>query len=269
MMHSMSPVIITASICGREKTKECSPYFPATKDEVIADGIRSYHHGVPQLHIHARNNEGVYTYDPVIFKEILDAFRKECPKAILQISTGGTYTKPDELLIPLLKLRPDMATLALQPEESTNIELLKLFEKYGVKPIIECFSLENARPAIKLMADGYVKAPMNLEFLYDDHNMDLSFEQVAAELLEFSAMCEKQGSINWSTCKALNNDPAIHSMAIAWGGHCRAGLEDRQFYADGSYVKASEDLVDNPMRMAKLLGRPLATYEQAKEILGI
>ena len=92
----MLPLIVTASICGREKTKADSPYFPATKDEVIADGIKSYEHGSPQLHIHARNDEGTYTYDPVIFGEILSAFRKNCPKAILQISTGGTYHKPEE-----------------------------------------------------------------------------------------------------------------------------------------------------------------------------
>ena len=265
----MLPMIVTASICGREKMKDCSPYFPATKDEVIADGIRSYKHGAPQLHIHARNDEGTYTYDPVIFGEILDAFRKECPKAVLQISTGGTYSKPDGLLKPLLALKPDAATLALQPDKQTNIELLKIFESYGVKPIIECFSMENAKTAIALMAEGYVKPPMNLEFLYDDHIKDMSFAEAAGKLLEFSAMCEKQGNINWSTCKALNNDPAIHMMAIALGGHCRAGLEDRQLYADGSYVKASADLIENPMQLSKLMGRPLATYEQTKEILGI
>lgn len=264
----MLPLIVTASICGREKTRECSPYFPATKDQVIADGIRSYHRGIPQLHIHARNNEGTYTYDPVIFGEILDAFRKECPRAILQISTGGTYTKVNELLIPLLKLKPDMATLALQPEEATNIALIKTFEEYGVKPIIECFSLDHARTAIKLMADGYVKGPMNLEFLYNDHR-DIPFEEIASQLLEFSSMCQQQGNINWSTCKGLNKDPALHAMAIALGGHCRAGLEDRHLYADGSYVKASEDLLTSPIQMAEPLGRPLATYEQAKEILGL
>lgn len=264
----MLPLIVTASICGREKLKACSPYFPATKDEVIADGIRSYRCGVPQLHIHARNNEGTYTYDPEIFREILDAFRKECPRAILQISTGGTYTKVDELLIPLLKLKPDMATLTLQPDEQTNIELLKIFEKYEVKPIIECFCIDHAKMALKLMADGHVKGPMNLEFLYDDH-VELPFTEIASRLLEFSDMCSRQGGINWSTCKATNQDPALHAMAIALGGHCRAGLEDRHLYADGSYVKASEDLLSGPMQMAAQLGRPLATYEQAKEILGL
>lgn len=265
----MFPLIVTASICGREKTKECSPYFPATKDEVIADGIRSYEHGVPQLHIHARNDEGTYTYDPVIFGEILETFRRKCPKAILQISTGGTYSKVDELLIPLLQLKPHMATLALQPDRTVNIELLKTFEVYGVKPIIECFSLDNAKAAINLMSDGYIKAPMNLEFLYNDHIPDLPFSESASQLLEFHSMCEKQENINWSTCKALNSDPAIHAMAIALGGHCRVGLEDRHLYSDGSYVKTSADLIDSPVQLAMSLGRPLATFEQAREILGL
>lgn len=265
----MEPVIITASICGREKTKECSPYFPATKDEVIADGIKSYQYGAPQLHIHARNNEGTYTYDPVIFKEILDAFRENCPRAVLQISTGGTYQKVDELLRPLLALKPDLATLALQPEKETNIQLLKIFEEYGVKPIIECFCLDHAKKAIELLAEGHVKAPMNLEFLYDDHRNDIPFETLAAQLLEFHEMCQAQGNINWSVSKALDHDPAIHAMAIALGGHCRAGLEDRHIYADGTYVKESTELIAVPMQMSRQIGRPLATYEQTREILGL
>ena len=265
----MKPLIVTASICGRSKSKADSPYFPAYKDEVIADGINSYKKlGIPQLHIHARNDEGNYTYDPVVFGEILDAFRRECPKAILQISTGGTYSKKEELLIPLLKLKPDMATLALQKEEATNIDLINTFKEYGVKPIVECFCLDHAKTALKLFKDGHIEGPLNIEFLYDDYH-EYPFAQQAEELIAFAKMAEEAGNVNWSTCKALNNDPAIFAMAIALGGGCRAGLEDRHLYPDGSYVKDSAELAEVPIRMGELIGRKMATYEEAREILGI
>lgn len=82
-------------------------------------------------------------------------------------------------------------------------------------------------------------------------------------------MCRKQGNINWSVCKALDKDPAIHAMAIALGGHCRAGLEDRHIYADGTYVEASTELIDVPMKISEQLGRPMATYEETRELLGL
>ena len=264
----MHPLIITASICGREKNKSDSPYFPAYKDEVVADGIKSYKHAAPQLHIHARGDDGLFTYDAKVFGEILSSLRSQCPDAILQISTGGTYNKPAELLEPLLGLHPDMATFAVQPDTAANIHLLATFENYGVKPIVECFSLDHAETAINLFKDGYIKAPMNLEFLYDDHRNDIPFATAAEQLLKFSKMCEPY-DINWSVCKALGNDPGIHAMAIALGGNCRVGLEDRLTYSDGSYVKESAELVEQIKCAAGLQGRALANCREARNILGI
>jgi len=124
--------------------------------------------------------------------------------------------------------------------------------------------LENAKTAIQLMADGHVKTPMNLEFLYDDHKTDLTFEEVAAQLLEFSNMCKNQGSINWSVCKALDNDPAIHSMAIELGGHCRAGLEDRHLYSFQFYCHELAFVSSwQPQRMGIVMKKIISNYDAA------
>ena len=57
-------------------------------------------------------------------------------------------------------------------------------------------------------------------------------------------------------------------MAIAAGGHVRIGLEDNIYYRKGE-LASNEQLVARVARIAAELGRPVATPDQAREILGL
>jgi 3-keto-5-aminohexanoate cleavage enzyme len=265
----MDPLIVTASLCGRERVKKDSPYFPATTDEVIAEGISSFRAGVPQLHIHARDKTGNYTYDPDIFGGILDVFRSTCPNVILQISAGGTYHKEEELLIPILKLKADATTLALQPSKEKNIALTKLFDKYGTKPIVECFSLENIKTACQLFEEGYLKAPLRLEILFEEDSKGRTFSEIAGELLEGAKICSARKDIVWSTTRGDEHQIPLHAMAIALGGHVRGGLEDRLKDNNGEYYKSCLDVISAEMALSVKMGRKLADVSQARRILGL
>ncbi|NDD92641.1 3-keto-5-aminohexanoate cleavage protein, partial [bacterium] len=52
-------------------------------------------------------------------------------------------------------------------------------------------------------------------------------------------------------------------------GHVRVGFEDNIFYSKGEIAKSNAQLVERVVRIAKELGRPVATPEQAREILGL
>ncbi|MDR1931670.1 MAG: 3-keto-5-aminohexanoate cleavage protein [Spirochaetales bacterium] len=265
----MDPLIVTASLCGRERFKKDSPYFPATTDEVIAEGISSFKAGVPQLHIHARDKTGNYTYDPQIFGGILDVFRSTCPNVILQISAGGTYQKEEELLIPILKLKADVTTLALQPAKEKNIALIKLFDTYGTHPIVECFSLENIKTACQLFDEGYLKAPLRIEILFEEDSKGRTFSELAGELLEGAGICSSHKEIVWSCCRGDNHQIPLHAMAIALGGHVRAGLEDRIKDNDGQYYRSCLEELAPEMNLSVKMGRKLANVPQARKILGL
>jgi 3-keto-5-aminohexanoate cleavage enzyme len=53
------------------------------------------------------------------------------------------------------------------------------------------------------------------------------------------------------------------------GGHVRVGFEDNLFYRRGELVKSNAQLVDRVVRIARELGREIATPAQAREMLGI
>jgi 3-keto-5-aminohexanoate cleavage enzyme len=59
------------------------------------------------------------------------------------------------------------------------------------------------------------------------------------------------------------------TIALAMGGHIRVGFEDNIYYHKGEIAESNEQLVARIARMAKDYGRPLATPQQTREILGL
>jgi 3-keto-5-aminohexanoate cleavage enzyme len=53
------------------------------------------------------------------------------------------------------------------------------------------------------------------------------------------------------------------------GGHVRVGLEDTYYYKKGVMAKNNAQLVERAARLAKELGREVATPQQAREMMGL
>ena len=51
------------------------------------------------------------------------------------------------------------------------------------------------------------------------------------------------------------------------GGHVRVGLEDNLYYKKGELAESNAQLVARIVRLAKELGREVATPDEAREIL--
>jgi 3-keto-5-aminohexanoate cleavage enzyme len=74
--------------------------------------------------------------------------------------------------------------------------------------------------------------------------------------------------INWNTSVM---DPPTHwqmlNMAILLGGHVRVGWEDNPYLPDGTLATTNALLVEKVVRMARELGREVATPEEARQIV--
>jgi 3-keto-5-aminohexanoate cleavage enzyme len=57
-------------------------------------------------------------------------------------------------------------------------------------------------------------------------------------------------------------------MSLVLGHHIRVGLEDNVYYGKGELAKSNAQLVERAVRIARDLGRPLATPAQAREMVG-
>ncbi|MBY9013082.1 MAG: 3-keto-5-aminohexanoate cleavage protein, partial [Candidatus Lokiarchaeota archaeon] len=52
-------------------------------------------------------------------------------------------------------------------------------------------------------------------------------------------------------------------------GNIRTGLEDTIYYRKGELAQSNAQLVKRMVRIAKEIGREIATVEETKEILGL
>ena len=59
----------------------------------------------------------------------------------------------------------------------------------------------------------------------------------------------------------------IAAATIAMGGHVRIGFEDSLYLEKGVLAKSNGEMVAKVVEIAKLLGRPIATPAEAREIL--
>ena len=68
-------------------------------------------------------------------------------------------------------------------------------------------------------------------------------------------------------------DPQEHwkvlSAVIAAGGHVRVGMEDNPFLRPGEYARTNAELVEKITRIARDLGREIASPEEARAIIGL
>jgi 3-keto-5-aminohexanoate cleavage enzyme len=59
------------------------------------------------------------------------------------------------------------------------------------------------------------------------------------------------------------------ALAIMMGGHVRVGMEDNIYLEKGVLAKSNAELVAKIARIAKELGRRIATPDETREILGL
>jgi uncharacterized protein (DUF849 family) len=61
----------------------------------------------------------------------------------------------------------------------------------------------------------------------------------------------------------------VCTLSIMMGGHVRVGFEDNIFVKKGVLAKSNAELVEKVVRIARELGREIATPDEARKILGL
>jgi 3-keto-5-aminohexanoate cleavage enzyme len=71
----------------------------------------------------------------------------------------------------------------------------------------------------------------------------------------------------WSVIGVGASQLSLATVATVMGGHVRVGLEDNIYYAKGVLAKSNSELVERVIRIARELGREIATPAEARKIL--
>lgn len=271
----MEKLIITACICGAEVKKQHNPAVPYTVEEIAREAKSAYDAGAAIIHLHVREDDGTPTQSAKRFKECMDAIRGVCPDVIIQPSTGGAVGMTNEERLQPITLNPEMATLdcgtcnfggddIFVNTENTIIHFAEKMADKGIKPEIEVFDKGMVDMAIRLNKKGFITSPMHFDFVLGV-NGGISSE---ARDLVFMVGSIPAGS-TWTAAGIGRSQFPIAAMAILMGGHVRVGFEDNIYLEKGVLAKSNGELVSKAVRLAKELGRSLATPDEARVILGI
>lgn len=73
----------------------------------------------------------------------------------------------------------------------------------------------------------------------------------------------------WTVAGIGRSELPLAVMAIVLGGHVRVGFEDNVYYGKGELATSNAQLVERIVRIAKEIGREVATPDEARAILGM
>ena len=268
----MQPLIVTVAAVGAELTPEQTPHLPVTPEALGETAARCRAAGASILHLHCRNDDGSNTSDVARFEAALGAIRARSD-LIVQFTTGGAVgMTPQERAEPL-RLRPEMATLTCGTvnfgdeifENSFPIMrgILAAMQRYDVVPELEIFDAGHVANARRLASEGLLTFPRHFDFVLGvPGGLDASVRNLVHLVDSLPEGC------TWSVAAIGRQQLPMAVSAITMGGHVRVGLEDNIYYSKGK-LASNDELVARVARIAAELGRPLATPEQARELLGL
>lgn len=271
----MEKLIITAAICGAEVTKEHNPAVPYTLEEIVREAKSAYDAGASIIHLHVRLDDGTPTQSRERFQQVCDAIRAVCPDVIIQPSTGGAVGMTDLERLQSTEIKPtpefatlDCGTLNFGGDEifintdNTIMNFAKIMKERGIKPELEVFDKGMIDIAMKVHKKGLLAEPLHFDFVLG--------VQMTATLRDLVFMV---GSIppgsTWTATGIGRSAYDIAAGTIILGGHVRIGFEDTLYLEKGKLAQSNGELVEKVVRLARILGREIATPTEARKILGM
>ncbi|KGJ19287.1 3-keto-5-aminohexanoate cleavage protein [Paracoccus sanguinis] len=269
--------MLCVAITGSLPTKENNPAVPITIAEQVESTQEAFEAGATIAHCHVRDDEGKPTSDPERFARLKEGIETHCPGMIVQLSTGGR-SGAGQARGGMLPLSPDMASLSV----GSNNFPTRVYENppdlvdwlaaemrtYGVKPEIEAFDLSHILQAKKMADDGRLEGTPYVQFVMGVKNAmpadrDVFDYYIRTVQRLFGA------DAPWCAAGIGPAQIVLNEWAISSGGHARTGLEDNVRLDRERLAPSNAALVRRAAELCERYERPVASWQQARAILGL
>ena len=299
-LSKLPPLIITCAITGGLHEKEANPNLPEAPEEQVREAYDAYNAGASMVHIHRRNPENPMqmSWKWEEFAEINTMVRAKCPDLIINNTCLGgrmlneeTGTIGDRMLASI-PAKPEVASLDIHcfcedmPMKARKAPLFgrdedailkfhysispdtakyvaQLMDEQGIKPEFEMFDIADVKYLNRLAKDGTAKTPYWVSMLFNGNGTIPTPDMMlaATRALPDNSLLNVIGI-------GAAQFPML-AMAMILGHHVRVGLEDNVFYAPRELAQGNGQMVERVVRLARELGRPIATPEQARKMMGL
>ena len=271
------PCIICVAITGSLPTKANNPAVPITVTEQIESTHAAFEAGATICHAHVRNDDETPSSDPDKFAALKEGLEKHCPGMIIQFSTGGR-SGAGQARGGMLPLSPDMASLSV----GSNNFPTRVYENppdlvdwlasemlaYGVKPEIEAFDLSHILKAKDMSDKGQLLGTPYVQFVMGVKNAMPADRDVFDYYIHTVKRLFGEEA-PWCAAGIGQNQITLNEWAISSGGHARTGLEDNVRLDRDTLAPSNAALVKRAADLCEKYERPVATWQQARAILGL
>jgi len=271
-----TPCIICVAITGSLPTKANNPAVPISISEQIESTQAAFEAGATIAHCHVRDDDGEPTADPARFARLKEGLEAHCKGMIVQFSTGGRSGSGRERG-GMLPLRPDMASLTVGSnnfptrvyENSPDLVdwLASEMIANDIKPEIEAFDLGHIVQAARMAADGRLTSPLYVQFVMGVKNAMPADEPIFDFYIE--TLKRLSPDATWCAAGIGAAQHVVSEWAISKGGHTRTGLEDNVRLDRHTLAPSNAALVQRTVDLCEKYERPVATWQQARDILGL
>lgn len=269
------PIVITAAITGADVTRADNPNVPYTANEIAESSLKSIEAGASIAALHVREDDGTPSGRPDLFREVINQIRAGAPRALTNVSTGGSNTMRIEARMGGLDANPDMCgvetgsmnfgdeTFITSP--SAGREIIARAQAQNVGLEVEAFDVSHVISALSLIDKGVLQQRFRVNLVFGvPGGIDASPEALDAMLRPLPP-----GTFWTVTCVGRHHHRMLALGLLRGASGVRTGLEDVAYISKGVHAPSNEALVSKLVSLAKTLGRDVATVEQARELLDV
>lgn len=270
-------------------------HVPWTAGELGRDAAAIEEAGAAIIHFHARQDDGSPSFDSADYVAAARAIRNNTDlimsPTLGQINVGGSQERIKHIveLAQHPDLKPELVAIdtgsanidrydpvakkflsvdkIYENSHETLMLFCKEFSRLGVRPVISAWNGPFLRSGAALMDMGLIPEPAYALFVHCEGGLLGGHPATTAGLSAFLSHLPAERQIEWTVCCKHGNLFPVAMQAIVSGGHVSIGLGDYDYPELRQPTNAV--LVTEVARLARLVGREVATPSQARLILGL
>ena len=270
--------LITVAPTGAESSKTAVPALPVSLDELVSTAKECAALGAVIIHVHIRVDKAEPTLDLRRLRATVAALR-DSTDLIVQLSTGGAVTDPEESRLAVLDASPEMASCTMGTVNFGDAVFLNRWEfivdlhtrmqERSIVPEYEIFDLGQLA-ALQRLLDKYGLPAGG--HVHVDLVMGVSGGMpgtTAALVACHQAIRDLPDGTTFSATGIGRSTVPVILASLSAGGHLRVGMEDTITYAKGRPVESNMQLVARAVGFAQLAQRPPLTAAEARSLLRV
>jgi uncharacterized protein (DUF849 family) len=270
--------LITVAPTGAESAKVDVPALPVTLDELVATGRECEAVGASVVHVHIRDTDAKPTLDPGLLKATVQALRAET-SLIVQLSSGGAVTDPEDARLAVLDAEPDMASCTMGTVNFGDdvfmnrwefiVDLHTRMQERGIVPEYEIFDLGHLTSLQRLLSKYGLPAGghVHVDFVM---NVPGGMPGTTEALVACKrALRDLPDGTTFAATGIGRSTIDVMLASLSAGGHLRVGMEDTVTYRKGEPVESNMQLVARAVGFARLAERAPLTTGEARAMLGV